>query len=135
VWRVIGVIVLILLIAGGILSWFGLIPQPFASSYGCADLERLWEANGGSHASAETAAAVALAESGGDPNAYNFNTDSSIDRGLWQINTVHGYFSADFDPDTNAADAVAISHNGKNWSPWTTYKSGAYRKYCGEAGK
>ena len=35
-----------------------------------------------------TATAVALAESGGDTNATNHNTNGSYDYGIWQINTV-----------------------------------------------
>src|SRR5690606_38269312 len=40
------------------------------------------------------AVAVCLAESGGRPNAINDkNTNGSIDRGLWQINSIHGKLS------------------------------------------
>lgn len=77
------------------------------------------------------AAAVAMAESGGDPQAKNTNKDGSRDRGLWQINTVHKSVSdaCAFDPVCNAKAALRISSKGKNWSPWVTYNTGAYRKH------
>jgi hypothetical protein len=69
-----------------------------------------------------------MAESGGRSDASNKNTDGSVDRGLWQINSVHGPKST-FDPIANVKSAIAISSGGKNWSPWVTYKTGAFRKY------
>jgi hypothetical protein len=74
------------------------------------------------------AAAVAMAESSGRPTAVNRNTDGTIDRGLWQINSIHGAQST-FDVESNANAAFAISGGGRNWSPWTVYKSGAYRRF------
>lgn len=74
------------------------------------------------------AAAVALAESGGNPLAANTaNTDGSRDDGLWQINSIHGY-DPDWlhDPDNNAEAMMAISSGGTDWTPWVTYNSGAY---------
>jgi hypothetical protein len=74
------------------------------------------------------AAAIALAESGGSADAKNVNTDGSIDRGLWQINSVHGGQST-FDPIANVKAAINISNNGKSWSPWVTYTTGAFKKF------
>lgn len=74
---------------------------------------------GGNPAVASMASAIALAESGGNPDAKNSNSDGSTDRGLWQINTVHGPLST-FDPLNNAKAAVSISKNGTNWRPWCT---------------
>jgi Lysozyme like domain len=93
-------------------------------------LEALWVKAGGPRASAGLAASIALAESAGNPNAENHNTDGSTDRGLWQINTVHGSQST-FDILANAQAAVAISNNGTNFSPWVTYKTGAYKSFLG----
>lgn len=97
-------------------------------AYTYAELKALWIKYGGAASAADTAAAVALAESGGVATASNHNTDGSIDRGLWQINSVHGSQST-FDIPGNVKAAIAISNNGKNWSPWVTFKSGAYKKY------
>lgn len=97
-------------------------------TYTYAQLEAIWIANGGSAAAAPIAAAVAMAESGGGANSFNNNSNGTQDRGLWQINTVHGSQST-FDPNANARAAIAISNNGSDWSAWTTFTSGAYRQF------
>ena len=93
--------------------------------YSCSGLETLWRNAGGSSAEAFTAAEIAMAESGGNPNAIS-PTD---DFGLWQINGSHGSM-ATLNPAGNARSAVSISSDGRNWGPWTTYTSGAYRGKC-----
>lgn len=98
------------------------------AAYTFAQLEQLWKSAGGSAASAPVAAAVATAESSGNPGAQNYNTNGTIDRGLWQINSVHGGQSTT-DIAANARAAVAISKGGTDWSPWVTYNTGAYKKY------
>jgi len=90
------------------------------------------------------AVAVALAESGGDPKAHNpVPPDNSY--GLWQINMIgslgparRDQFDLDsnrelFDPEENAKAAWAISGRGGSFQPWTTYTSGAYKKYLDDA--
>ncbi len=69
------------------------------------------------------AAEIAMAESGGNPNAISPTNDF----GLWQINGSNGSL-ATLNPSANAHSAVVLSDNGTNWRPWTTYTSGAY---CG----
>lgn len=95
-------------------------------SYG--QLEQLWVDAGGNPKFKAIAAAIAMAESGGVINAVNHNTNGSTDRGLWQINSVHGSQST-FNELANARAAVAISSNGTNWSPWVTFQTGAYKKF------
>lgn len=97
-------------------------------AYTYAELKALWLKYGGSAASADTAAAVALAESGGVATASGTNTDGSVDRGLWQINSVHGGLST-FDVAANTKAAIKISNNGTNWNPWVAFKSGSYKKF------
>ena len=82
-----------------------------------------------------TAIAVALAESGGNPSAHNQNSNGSIDRGLWQINSVHVQYDPIklFDPAYNAQAAFQISSGGNNWNPWTTYTNGRYRTFVSRA--
>jgi LysM repeat protein len=92
----------------------------------CSGLEALWEAAGGSHAEAFMAAEIAMAESGGRQYAYS----PTNDYGYWQINGSHGPAQATFNPMGNARAAIAISSNGRNWDPWTTYVTGAYRGRC-----
>ena len=41
----------------------------------------------------------------------------------------HGSLST-YDPLGNAKAAVIISDDGTNWTPWTTYTSGAYLGRC-----
>lgn len=102
------------------------ITQPVAAGlYSCTMLESLWESVGGNPAYAFIAAEIATAESGGNPNAIS-PTD---DYGLWQINASHGSM-ASLNPTINAQSAVAISDDGTNWTPWTTYTSGAYIGQC-----
>lgn len=96
-----------------------------------AGLEALWIQAGGRPAAANMAAAIALAESSGRQDAVNYNTNGTVDRGYWQINSVHGALSTD-EPLANAKAAVEISNNGTDWSPWTTYTSGAYVPYLGQ---
>ena len=83
-----------------------------------------------------TATAIAGAESGYRPGATGVNKDArgrvtSIDRGAWQINSVHKQYDARrlFELGYNARAMAAISKGGANWSPWVTYKTGAYKTY------
>lgn len=81
------------------------------------------------------AAAVAMAESGGNTRAIS----PTNDYGLWQINRQYHpqYFQspgAIFDPLYNARAALAISGGGRNWQPWTTFRTGAYRQYLSAGG-
>lgn len=91
----------------------------------CSGLEALWVKAGGSAAVEVTAASIAMAESGGN----QFATGTVGERGYWQINPVNGALST-YDPYGNAHAAVIMSGNGTNWSPWTTYTSGAYTGRC-----
>ena len=93
--------------------------------YSCAGLEQLWEQAGGSSAQAFMAAEIAMAESGGNPNAVSPTNDF----GLWQINGSHGSL-ATLNALQNAKSAVILSGDGTNWGPWTTYHSGAYIGRC-----
>lgn len=82
---------------------------------------------------------IVMAESGGDPHAYNpRGRDRSY--GLAQINMYGDMGPARqrqfklssyddlFDPLVNLRAAYRISSGGKDFSPWTTYTSGAYKK-------
>jgi LysM repeat protein len=96
-----------------------------SGTLGCAGLEELWEQAGGSSGQAVTAASIAMAESSG----RQFATGAAGERGYWQINPDHGSLST-YDPLGNAKAAVAISGDGTNWTPWTTFTSGIYRGRC-----
>lgn len=85
-----------------------------------------------------TAVAIALAESGGNPQAYNPERMAGAAQGygsfgLWQIYLqAHPEFSSLnlFDPQTNASAAYAVYSGAGGFSPWSTYKSGAYQTYA-----
>lgn len=82
---------------------------------------------------ANTAAAVAMAESGGDPAAAGDVVDGkATSLGLWQIHVpAHPEVDASRlgDPGYSASQAFAISKAGTDWSPWSTFTSGAYAQY------
>jgi hypothetical protein len=82
---------------------------------------------------ADTAAAIAQAESGGKIDALN----PSGAAGLWQIlPSAHPEYDANklrTDPAYNAKAMAAISDKGTNWNPWTTYTSGAYKQYLSKS--
>lgn len=99
-----------------------------------AQLEGLWIRAGGPAGQAPTAAAIALAESGGQPGATNptDNNGTQTSWGLWQIsNGTHSAPSPKWSvPGVNARLAVAKWRAaGRSFSPWGTFNSGAYKKF------
>jgi hypothetical protein len=124
------------------------------ATYTYTQLVELWEAAGGAPRLAGTMAAIALAESGGDPEALNppdcrfeasecvpcnKSTSGDYSVGLWQINYYGGNFAPWkarygcpyklFDPLANARAAVDLAGGGSGLGNWTTYTSGAYRDH------
>ena len=97
-----------------------------------AQLEALAIGAGFNATLAPTMAAIALAESGGDPSALNPNdnggTQSSY--GLWQISTGTHYPPDPnwYVPETNAALAYG-KYQSQGLQAWGTYTSGAYRAF------
>jgi hypothetical protein len=108
-----------------------------ASALSTAELKRAWIAAGGNPTKATMAAAIAHAESGAIPTAVCHNCVPGVlehSVGLWQINinpNANPEFAKWnlFNPVTNALAAVKLSKNGTNWGDWTTYTSGAYKKF------
>jgi hypothetical protein len=85
---------------------------------------------------AQTAAAIALAESSGRPDALNDNPgthDYSV--GLWQINLFGDLArsrpsaAALKDAQTNAITMARMSGNGANFGAWSAYRNGAYKAF------
>lgn len=79
------------------------------------------------------ATAIMQAESGCNPTAYNENTNGSVDRGLFQVNSVHGdkvqyNFAALFNPSTNISIAYRI-YQSSGWSAWSAYNNGRYAQF------
>lgn len=93
-----------------------------AGDYTTAQLEQLWQAEGGDANTAAFAAAVAMAESSGSSTVTSSNPDGGTNVGLWQLDTKgvgSGYTVAELqDPKTNAQITVLATSNGTNWSEW-----------------
>lgn len=80
-----------------------------------------------------TAVAIALAESAGNPSAYNPGTSEvpETSYGLWQVNTLANPQYAGMnllDPQTNADVAYEI-YSSSGFTPWSTFTSGAYQDF------
>jgi Lysozyme like domain len=95
-----------------------------AGSYAStAALEKLWTSNGGAQDTAAFAAAVAMAESGGNPDATSSNPDGGTNVGIFQLDTPGGvgagYTVAQLkDPNLNTQITVMHTDNGTDWSDW-----------------
>src|SRR5487761_1554445 len=76
--------------------------------------------------------AISQAESSGYEKACHTNSDGSIDRGLWQINSSHGFGASSYDGTANATQAVAV-YKSQGLRAWTTYTSGRYLLYLAQA--
>lgn len=117
-----------------------------SAPYTHLQLEELWTNARGPTVNADTAAAIAQAESGGNPDAIANTAYPSkpgyrppppgalreYSVGLWQINLLaHPQYTEAqmLDPAQNAKAAVAISGAGISFSAWSTYTSGAYLPY------
>jgi hypothetical protein len=72
----------------------------------------------------------------GDCEIYHYNSDGTLDWGYFQINTVHLKR-----PGLNLRDLLSCRANidfayqlylERGFAPWSTYNSGAYRRYLRE---
>ena len=79
----------------------------------------------------KTALAVAKAESGMRCDAYNANTDGSVDLGVFQLNTIHLAKGGEWTL-TNMADCqknVDLAYEvwqAQGWNPWVAYRNGSW---------
>jgi hypothetical protein len=105
-------------------------------AYTYAQLEGLWINNGGSASLAPIMAAIALAESRGNPAATNAtdNGGTQTSWGLWQISDgTHSQPVPNIlDPNVNAAQAVK-KVKSQGLQAWGTYTSGAYKQFMSDA--
>ena len=82
------------------------------------------------------AVAVEWAEAGGNTDAKHVNTDGSIDRGLWQINSRWHPEVTDaqaYDANASTDAAYRISFGGTVWTPWAVFNNGAYTRWIDSA--
>jgi hypothetical protein len=98
-----------------------------------SQLEGVWTQAGGDPSLAPLMAAIAEAESSGDPTATNptDNNGTQTSWGLWQIsNGDHSEPDPNWaDPLTNARLALAKYRSPQGLGAWGTYTSGAYRNF------
>jgi hypothetical protein len=117
-------------------------PAPAAGAKGGKALLGWLQQAGLSGEKLRMAWSISMAESGGNPRAFNGNArtgDKSY--GLFQINMLGSLGPARmrefglqredqlFDPMTNIRAMLKVSSNGTNWRPWSVYKSGSYRRF------
>ena len=81
-----------------------------------------------------TMVAIAMGESGGDTLALNTaNSNGSTDRGLFQINSIHGYNATSLmDGEFNTRAALDI-YRTQGLSAWVAYNNGSYLKFMDSA--
>jgi hypothetical protein len=113
-------------------------PAP-AGSLNYDQLKNVAKGAGFNDADASRMAAIAMAESSGNPKAHN-STPPDNSYGLWQINMIGNLGPARrkqlgissneqlFDPVTNAKAAKLIK-DSQGWNAWTVHKTGAYKKF------
>lgn len=89
-----------------------------------------WLIAGGSPRDADTAAAVAEAESHGNNLAVNHADPYGGSHCAWQINGVHPFspHALTHDPYLCALAAVYVRHKS-GWGAWSTYHYGKYRAF------
>lgn len=87
--------------------------------------------------SADIIVAIAYAESGLNTLATNtVGNSAGTDRGILQINSVYHAEVSDrwaFDPGGAFLAGYRISSNGTNFTPWSTFGNGAYKRYLSSA--
>ena len=119
------------------------VPGSVKGDFNLLQLSALALYVGCSPAEAPIAAAIAAAESGGNPGAQGDISlmDGTWDwsQGLWQIRGLRSERGtgglrdslANANPEKNARAMYTISSGCHDWSPWSTYTSGAYLNYLG----
>lgn len=113
---------------------------PGFAAGGVAGNAMLWQQGGGPAAVARVAGAIAMAESNGSDIMQTGQDYAHTGWGRWQITPGNsepqfGVDQALLIPINNAHAAVAkyvsAPHGGNNFSPWTTFTSGKYKRYLG----
>lgn len=111
-----------------------------------AELEAVAMKAGATPQEAVQLAAIAMAESTGNPGSLNDNpATGDLSYGLWQINML-GQMGTDrqkqwglssyndlLNPVTNAKAAISLMRANGGFGDWTTYTSGAYKQYLPQA--
>lgn len=82
------------------------------------------------HDQARILLAIGKAESGLREDAVGVNTNRTIDRGVFQINSIHKDISNKdaFDWKKNTDYAIKMMKR-QGFNPWVAYKTGSYKKF------
>lgn len=79
----------------------------------------------------KTALAIAKSESGVREDAWNVNTNGSIDVGIYQINSVHfkkeGCSLKELVDQYKNVDCAYKIYEASGWSPWVVFKTGVFK--------
>lgn len=79
-----------------------------------------------------TMLAVWMAESGLDAHNYHANADGSIDRGIAQINSLHGQpLECVYDVDCSARYSYELYQGRGGFGDWSAYNQGTYLAFVG----
>jgi hypothetical protein len=98
------------------------------TTYDFAGLVELATAAGVTGPDAQLAAAIAMAESGGNPRAVSLTGDY----GLWQVNARSWpQFEVQrlLEPAYNAAAMAIIARTRNGWDHWSVHKNGRYKNF------
>lgn len=116
-------------------------PPPSPGQLGNDELSTLATDAGFNSEEARVMAAIARAESSGNPSALNDNSGTGdLSYGLWQINMIGGIgperssalgldsYSDLYTPQTNARAAKHV-YDQQGFEAWSVYKNGSYKRY------
>jgi lysozyme-like protein len=128
-------------IGGGSITSIGGVPrgggdgQKAGGGLSLENMTQLATQAGFSPDKAPIIAAISMAESSGDPNAFNPDDPAGGSFGLTQINGSHpGAQSARGNAPRAMQLAYQVSKGGEDFSPWAAYTSGKYKSYLRPGG-
>lgn len=98
-------------------------PGPGKGSYAEHEVAQLWVSNGGSPETADFAARVAMAESGGSATVTSGNPDGGTNVGIFQLDTPGGVGAGHTvaelqNASLNTQITIMATSNGVNWASW-----------------
>ena len=73
--------------------------------------------------------AIAHAESGFNRFARNVNRNGSVDRGIFQLNSIHGFDEEWLTVTENNLIAARKIYDKQGLQAWSAYNNGSYKKY------